>query len=26
VWCDLLTQERVIAEYQISDLSVAMCY
>jgi hypothetical protein len=26
VWCDLLTQERVIAGYQISDLSVAMCY
>ncbi len=26
VWCDLLNQERVIAEYQISDLSVAMCY
>jgi hypothetical protein len=26
VWCGLLNQERVIAEYQISDLSVAMCY
>jgi len=26
VWCDLLNQERVIAGYQISDLSVAMCY
>ena len=26
VWCDLVNQERVIAEYQISDLSVAMCY
>ena len=24
-WCGLLTQERVIAGYQISDLSVAMC-
>jgi hypothetical protein len=26
VWCGLLTQERVIAGYQISDLNVAMCY
>ena len=26
VWCGLLNQERVIAGYQISDLSVAMCY
>ena len=26
LWCDLLNQERVIAGYQISDLSVAMCY
>ena len=26
VWCDLLIQERVIAGYQISDLSVAICY
>ena len=26
LWCGLLTQERVIAGYQISDLSVAMCY
>ena len=26
VWCGLFNQERVIAEYQISDLSVAMCY
>jgi hypothetical protein len=26
LWCGLLNQGRVIAEYQISDLSVAMCY
>jgi hypothetical protein len=26
VWCGLLNQERVTAGYQISDLSVAMCY
>ena len=25
LWCGLLNQEQVIAEYQISDLSVAMC-